>query len=104
MAVVGIAHDVLIRGEKFLEEVELYEDEAERRYPNTPACDNADLREAFVRGCLDGYEAVVISPPRGLDRLQQDAYAEGNAFGEAQWDADNPADDDDDDFDELENV
>lgn len=75
--------------------LELYEDESESRYPNTGTCDNSDLRDAFVRGCCDGYEAVVLGAPRGMDRLQQDAYMEGTTYGEDAWRADNVKDDDD---------
>ena len=55
-------------------------------YPDTQYCVNADLRTAFVHGCLMGYEfALVFDSPSCYDRLQADAYMAGVVTGEQCW-------------------
>lgn len=63
-------------------------------YADTPVCVNADLRTAFVKGCIFGYEFVLVyGSPYGYDRLQQDAFMDGVCHGENAWSADHPNDD-----------
>lgn len=59
---------------------------ADALYPDTHNCVNADLRLAFVRGCIYGYEFVLVfNAPHGYDRLQQDAFMDGVKHGEDAW-------------------
>lgn len=59
---------------------------ARDRFTDTEFCVNADLRNAFVHGCIMGYEfPLVLSAPSCYDRLQADAYMEGVSHGEAVW-------------------
>lgn len=59
---------------------------AQDLYPDTNECLYADLRNAFVHGCLMGYEcAIIFDAPSCYDRLQSDAYLEGVQHGENVW-------------------
>lgn len=59
---------------------------AQLAYPDTSDCLNSDLRNAFVHGCLMGYEfALVLEAPRCYDRLQGDAFMAGVVTGEDCW-------------------
>ncbi len=59
---------------------------AQVTYPDTTDCVNADLRNAFVHGCMMGYEfPIVFDAPRCYDRLQADAYMAGVVTGEDCW-------------------
>lgn len=70
---------------------------ADELYSDTPWCVNADLRSAFVKGCIYGYEFIlVLGSPTCYDRLQQDAFVAGVAHGEACWSEDHDSDDDED--------
>lgn len=58
---------------------------AEETHPDT-GCVNADLRNAYVHGCIMGYEfPAVFGAPRCYDRLQADAFMAGVAHGETCW-------------------
>lgn len=64
-------------------------------FPDTKDCVNADLRNAFVHGCLMGYEfPIVLGAPRCYDRLQADSYMAGVVYGEDCWSDENPVEDD----------
>lgn len=68
---------------------------AQERYPDTNDCVNADLRNAFVHGCLLGYEFVlVLDSPSCYDRLQADAFIAGTCVGEVVWSNERPDEDD----------
>lgn len=68
---------------------------ADERYSDTPYCVNADLRTAFVKGCIFGYEFVLVyGSPSCYDRLQQDAFMDGVKHGENAWSEDHANDDD----------
>lgn len=55
-------------------------------YPDTENCSFADLRNAFLYGCLLGYEfPAIFGEPRGYDRLQADAFTAGVVHGENCW-------------------
>ncbi len=59
---------------------------AQMTYPDTNDCVNLDLRNAFVHGCLLGYEFVlVLDSPSCYDRLQADAFIAGVVTGEVCW-------------------
>lgn len=71
-------------------------DLAQELYPDTPQCLYADLRNAFVHGCLVGYEFVLVfSPPSCYDRLQADAFMSGVKHGEDVYADENYSDDED---------
>ena len=68
---------------------------AQDMYPDTNDCVNLDLRNAFVHGCLLGYEFVlVLDSPRCYDRLQADAFTAGVVHGENCWGNEHPDEDD----------
>lgn len=59
---------------------------AQETHPDTENCVNADLRNAFVHGCLIGYEfPASFGAPRCYDRLQADCFMAGVAHGENCW-------------------
>jgi hypothetical protein len=68
---------------------------ADETYPDTNNCVNLDLRNAFVHGCLMGYEFVfVFNAPSCYDRLQADAFIAGVVHGENCWSNEHPDEDD----------
>ena len=60
--------------------------QAQELYPDTEACDNEDLRTAFITGAGYGiWAALVLDAPQSLDRLQKDAFIAGVIAGETIW-------------------
>ena len=68
-------------------QLEAWGELAQELHPDTATCLFADLRNAFVYGCLLGYEFIaVFGAPSCYDRLQADAFIAGVVHGENCYD------------------